>query len=47
MGPGQPLEQPTGPVEPGQSLAERPMSPSTRQQPAEPPWEASGAVFKT
>ena len=41
IGPGQPLEQPTGPMEPGQSLVERPTRPSTRQQPAEPPWEAA------
>ena len=41
MGPGQSLERPTGPIRPGQSLAERPTGPSTRQQPAEPPWEAA------
>ena len=39
MGPGQPIEQPTGPAEPEQSLAELPTRTFTRQQPVEPPWE--------
>ena len=41
MGPGQPIEQPIGPAEPEQSLAELPTRTFTRQQPGEGPKTSS------